>query len=265
MFITVKSIIRVAAAIAVSLWALFIAAIVAPFLQEIAKEQGVFEAPTARASIMIDALAAFIRAPVAAWVVGGIVGVATGFLIGAWVASRLDKSERDRMPTRGPLRDYSKSTPLTTIVLDFSSLGKPSPWLIFYCEAFNGSGMNLTLWEACGRVRIDSEEFHGKLELPGPVLQFNGDLFFKFCIRVPLGDKEESYLQTKLAGDGIAVEFLNATIRTTINDLESHTISINSMIRLPPVVLFNTKTGISDPSFISQVGSFAAVTTLNRG
>jgi len=94
MVIKARSVRRWAIGATLSLWTVFVAAIAAPFLQEIAKEHGVFDSPTARVVSMIDALSAFIREPVTAWLVGGIIGGVTGFTIGVWIASKLDNTEK---------------------------------------------------------------------------------------------------------------------------------------------------------------------------
>lgn len=117
--------------------------------------------------------------------------------------------------------------------------------------------MNLMIWDASGRIRVGKEEFHGNLEIDGPVTDFGADQFFRFRLRLALSDAELSYLRGCFDQEAVTLHLLGATVRTTVNDHQYPSEPINAMIRFPPSVIFDSKTGYSRPPFLEQAGTFS--------
>jgi hypothetical protein len=112
--------------------------------------------------------------------------------------------------------------------IEGAKLNQAAPWLIFYCMGYNATGHTLQLASVSGRIKIGSEEFHGKLEFDHNPFMHPADVFYRFSLRIPLTKPEADVCIKVLAESPVYVEFIGCSIEGVANSSPA-----NSMFAIP--------------------------------
>jgi hypothetical protein len=125
-------------------------------------------------------------------------------------------------------RSQSLYAPIVDMQIEGAKLNQAAPWLIFYCVGYNATGHTLQLASVSGRIKIGSEEFHGKLEFDSKPFMYPADVFYRFSLRLPLSKPEADVCIKVLSESPVYVEFLGCSIEGVANSSPA-----NSMFPIP--------------------------------
>jgi hypothetical protein len=109
-------------------------------------------------------------------------------------------------------RSLTLATPIVDMTFDVGRLSAASPWLVFHCVAFNGTGYHVRLRGARGRIKLRMDEFHAQIEIgaphPGGIL----DDFFKFEVKIPLSREEAETFRSATTESHVSIQFVEAAV-----------------------------------------------------
>jgi hypothetical protein len=125
-------------------------------------------------------------------------------------------------------RSQSLYAPIVDMQIEGAKLNQAAPWLIFYCVGYNATGHTLQLASVSGRIKVGSEEFHGKLEFDRNPFMHPTDAFYRFSLRIPLTKPEADVCINVLSESPVYVEFIGCSVEGVANSSPA-----NSMFAIP--------------------------------